>query len=156
LLSASSGCRQIAGIGDYEVTDSGVGGSGGAGGGGAGVSPIDLLLAIDNSRSMGDKQAMLALAVPDLIDGLTNPACVEPNTGARTVVGGPTAACPTGTERASSSRSPTSTSASSARASAPTALTVARRTASSATRPTTTAVASWTVASRVPWGPTPA
>jgi hypothetical protein len=30
---------------------------------------VDLLLAIDNSRSMADKQQILALAVPDLVTG---------------------------------------------------------------------------------------
>jgi hypothetical protein len=40
---------------------------------------IDLLFVIDNSRSMADKQAILALAVPDLVMALVNPPCVEPN-----------------------------------------------------------------------------
>src|SRR6185436_7699855 len=34
------------------------------------VDKVDLLFAIDNSASMGDKQQILADAVPDLINGL--------------------------------------------------------------------------------------
>lgn len=42
-----------------------------------GVDKIDLLLAIDNSISMADKQAILAEAVPDLVDRLVQPICVD-------------------------------------------------------------------------------
>jgi hypothetical protein len=41
------------------------------------VDKIDLLLAIDNSASMADKQAILVKAVPDLVRGLVNPTCVN-------------------------------------------------------------------------------
>ena len=41
------------------------------------VDKIDLLLAIDNSASMKDKQAFLAAAVPRLVDRLVTPNCVE-------------------------------------------------------------------------------
>ncbi len=41
------------------------------------VTKIDLLLMIDNSASMGDKQAILASAVPDLVRGLVSPSCVD-------------------------------------------------------------------------------
>jgi hypothetical protein len=41
---------------------------------------IDLLFVIDDSGSMRDKQQILARAVPDLVDRLTNPLCVDPNT----------------------------------------------------------------------------
>ena len=37
------------------------------------INKIDLLLMIDNSASMGDKQAILASAVPDLVRGLVSP-----------------------------------------------------------------------------------
>ncbi len=37
---------------------------------------LDLLLVVDNSRSMADKQQLLSVAVPDLLDALTNPRCV--------------------------------------------------------------------------------
>ena len=43
------------------------------------VDKIDLLFMIDNSASMGDKQKILAAAVPDLVERLTNPVCVEKN-----------------------------------------------------------------------------
>src|SRR5881392_4030157 len=39
------------------------------------VDKVDLLLMIDNSASMGDKQTILADAVPDLITGLIKPHC---------------------------------------------------------------------------------
>jgi hypothetical protein len=42
------------------------------------VDKIDLLLMIDNSRSMADKQLILAAAVPDLVGALVNPKCVDP------------------------------------------------------------------------------
>ena len=92
------------------------GGAGGAGaatsstsaGTGAGgshithVDKIDLLLMVDNSASMADKQQVLGTALPDLMGGLLNPPCVDaagqpiasieqPST--------PTAACPTGATR---------------------------------------------------------
>lgn len=56
---------------------------GGAGGeGGQPISPsrvdsVDLLLVVDNSGSMADKQQILALAVPDLIASLVNPLCID-------------------------------------------------------------------------------
>jgi hypothetical protein len=64
------------------------------------VDKIDLLLTIDNSRSMADKQQILALAVPDLVKGLVNPGCVDPNTGEITSTPpGPLDKCPDGTQR---------------------------------------------------------
>ena len=45
------------------------------------VDKIDLVLAIDNSRSMADKQEILALAIPDLVNGLVNPGCFDINSG---------------------------------------------------------------------------
>jgi hypothetical protein len=41
------------------------------------IDKIDLLFAIDNSASMGDKQDLLALAVPVLVGRLLNPNCVS-------------------------------------------------------------------------------
>ena len=41
------------------------------------VDKIDVLLMIDNSRSMADKQLILAAAVPDLVGALVNPKCVD-------------------------------------------------------------------------------
>jgi hypothetical protein len=59
------------------------------------IKKIDLLLMIDNSASMGDKQHILASAVPDLVRGLVNPLCVD-DTGAaaKTQPPLPTDACP--------------------------------------------------------------
>lgn len=45
----------------------------------SGVDKIDILLAIDNSASMADKQVILAEAVPDLVNKLLNPDCVKPD-----------------------------------------------------------------------------
>jgi hypothetical protein len=53
------------------------------------ISKIDLVLAIDNSQSMTDKQEILARAVPDLVIGLVNPRCVD-------AAGVPSAAQPEG------------------------------------------------------------
>ena len=39
---------------------------------------IDILLVIDDSGSMTDKQRLLADALPDLVERLTHPACVDP------------------------------------------------------------------------------
>lgn len=41
------------------------------------ITKIDLLLGIDNSASMADKQQILAQAVPDLVERLVNPRCVD-------------------------------------------------------------------------------
>jgi hypothetical protein len=43
------------------------------------IDKIDLLFMIDNSISMSDKQAILRLAVPDLVNRLVNPICVDVN-----------------------------------------------------------------------------
>jgi len=66
----------------------------------SGVDKIDLLLAIDNSRSMADKQEILALAVPDLVDRLVNPICVDKDgVASPTQPSDPTADCPEGFDR---------------------------------------------------------
>ncbi|HLK35144.1 MAG TPA: hypothetical protein VKU41_00240 [Polyangiaceae bacterium] len=43
------------------------------------VDKLDLLFMIDNSASMGDKQVLLSLAVPDMINRLIVPNCVDAN-----------------------------------------------------------------------------
>ena len=80
----------------YTTTSTGQGGAGQGGGaqgggsstGGAGqggaapvglVNKVDILFAIDNSRSMADKQAILSRAIPDLVNRLVNPYCVDVN-----------------------------------------------------------------------------
>ncbi|XXX73405.1 hypothetical protein WMF30_37770 [Sorangium sp. So ce134] len=62
------------------------------------VDKIDLLLTIDNSSSMKDKQEILALAVPDLVRRLVDPQCVDPLNPTRS---SPAAngVCPSGMER---------------------------------------------------------
>ena len=45
---------------------------------------VDLLFMIDNSGSMGDKQELLRQAIPDLLDRLIGPKCID---GAGTIVG---------------------------------------------------------------------
>jgi hypothetical protein len=42
-----------------------------------GIDKVDILFDIDNSSSMGDKQQYLQLAVPDLINRLVSPNCVN-------------------------------------------------------------------------------
>jgi hypothetical protein len=46
------------------------------------IDKVDLLFMIDNSPSMGDKQTLLALAVPNMIARLATPNCVNVMTGA--------------------------------------------------------------------------
>jgi hypothetical protein len=65
------------------------------------VDKIDLVLGIDNSRSMADKQEILSLALSDLVQALANPPCVD-GTGAPAAMqpAGPTDPCPVaGTNR---------------------------------------------------------
>jgi hypothetical protein len=42
---------------------------------------VDLLLVVDNSRSMADKQEILAATFADLVHGLINPPCIDNDTG---------------------------------------------------------------------------
>lgn len=42
------------------------------------VDKVDMLFVVDNSMSMKDKQAILKLAVPDLMSRFVNPVCVTP------------------------------------------------------------------------------
>ena len=41
------------------------------------IDKIDLLFVIDNSISMADKQQILSIAVPGLVERLVNPDCVQ-------------------------------------------------------------------------------
>ncbi|KYF62253.1 hypothetical protein [Sorangium cellulosum] len=64
------------------------------------VDKIDLLLTIDNSASMKDKQDILALAVPDLVERLVNPRCIDPLDPLRTSTPtSPSEPCSNGMER---------------------------------------------------------
>lgn len=60
------------------------------------VGKVDLLLAVDNSLSMAEKQNLFAKAVPELVKHLVNPRCV--NTAGQVVAepATPDAACPSG------------------------------------------------------------
>src|SRR6266511_921337 len=59
------------------------------------VSKIDLLFMIDNSSSMADKQFILAQAVPDLVNRLVDPVCVNPATGLEVGLRRPDGSCAT-------------------------------------------------------------
>ncbi|MBI4952179.1 MAG: hypothetical protein HY908_09100 [Myxococcales bacterium] len=48
---------------------------------GLSIDKVDLLLDVDNSRSMADKQRILALAVPRLVAAFASPRCVDPLDG---------------------------------------------------------------------------
>jgi hypothetical protein len=80
---------RIAEMPDSAATDSDAGGGHAADAGSAGcvsrlllrtraVDRLDLLFMIDNSASMGDKQTLLAQAVPDMITRLVTPNCIDP------------------------------------------------------------------------------
>lgn len=102
-VSGSLGCG-----GDVVVQQtSGTGGTGGATGTTitdtfappSTTDKVDVLLAIDNSRAMGDKQTILSLALPDLMARLTNPPCVDGSGNPFSVPPGPLDPCPSGTFR---------------------------------------------------------
>ncbi|HSO00719.1 MAG TPA: hypothetical protein VLS89_20645 [Candidatus Nanopelagicales bacterium] len=64
------------------------------------VERIDILLAIDNSRSMADKQQILAQAVPHLVEAMANPRCIDASDPASSVeAAGPLDPCPAGFQR---------------------------------------------------------
>jgi hypothetical protein len=63
------------------------------------VSKIDLLFMIDNSASMADKQEILAAAVPDLVNRLVDPICLNPDGSASTAKPEATGRCPPPTTR---------------------------------------------------------
>src|SRR5262249_4652625 len=73
------------GCGGVTTQGSGPGGGGPGDGGTNGllslgiqnIDKVDLLLVIDNSASMGDKQEILSAAVPDLVRRLVTPNCVD-------------------------------------------------------------------------------
>src|SRR4051812_38285000 len=59
------------------------------------IDKIDLLFMIDNSKSMGDKQKLLAEAVPQLVNRLVVPRCVN-TAGEVRMRATPADACPAG------------------------------------------------------------
>ena len=48
------------------------------------IDKVDVIVMVDNSSSMADKQRILADAIPDLVRGLVQPRCVDKKTRART------------------------------------------------------------------------
>jgi hypothetical protein len=48
------------------------------------IDKVDVIVMVDNSSSMADKQRILADAVPDLVRGLVQPRCVDKKTRAKT------------------------------------------------------------------------
>ena len=62
------------------------------------VDKIDLLVVVDNSASMGDKQNYLVGAIPELVTRLVTPNCVDPTSGTIYGVSDPSGsgACPDG------------------------------------------------------------
>ncbi|MBK9263822.1 MAG: hypothetical protein IPM54_28965 [Polyangiaceae bacterium] len=87
----------------FGSSSTGAGGGGGSGGGSGACdsSRIDLVIAVDNSRGMVHKQSFLAEAIPSLLQGLTNPLCIDPNGVApSSQPADPDSACPAGLVRA--------------------------------------------------------
>src|SRR5215831_13698800 len=63
------------------------------------VEKIDLLVMVDNSLAMADKQSIFAEALPELVQRFTNPLCADVATGVgdrSKTPADPSAACPTG------------------------------------------------------------
>ena len=64
------------------------------------IDKVDILFDIDNSASMGDKQAYLAKAIPDLLTRLVQPNCINPTTMAITGQAGLDGNCSDGVSNA--------------------------------------------------------
>jgi hypothetical protein len=63
------------------------------------VAKVDLLLAVDNSRSMAEKQRLLAKSMPDLVKRLVSPHCVNSAGAIVTQPSSADQACPAGSAR---------------------------------------------------------
>ena len=63
------------------------------------ANAVDIVLAVDNSRGMIEKQVLLSLAVTDLVASLVNPPCVGPSGDVVTTPAGPLDVCPEGSAR---------------------------------------------------------
>ncbi|HEY2366422.1 MAG TPA: hypothetical protein VGH87_08555, partial [Polyangiaceae bacterium] len=61
-------------------------------------SKLDMLFAIDNSGSMGDKQLLLKLAIPSFLARLTSPWCVPTSDPMGIAVQSTNGTCPSGYE----------------------------------------------------------
>jgi hypothetical protein len=65
-----------------------------------GFDKVDVLIMVDNSLGMSEKQTLLASAVTYLLNRLANPECINPSgTQASVIATDPAAACPTGLVR---------------------------------------------------------
>jgi hypothetical protein len=106
-VSAEAGQGSGGDAGAPSGSEAGAGAEDGAGAGGedSGGPPekpiftsgkVDLLLVVDNSISMGDKQALLAKSVPALVERLVDPWCVGVSGASPALEDG---TCPNGTER---------------------------------------------------------
>jgi hypothetical protein len=62
----------------------------------SGINKVDILFDIDNSASMGDKQAYLIQAIPDMISRLITPRCVDAMGNPTGANADPMGACPAG------------------------------------------------------------
>jgi hypothetical protein len=86
-------------------------GMGGGGMGGVGGTPytcgktpgpakkVDILLVIDNSASMSDKQQILSASVADLLQSYVNPRCLDANCAVASQPASPSDPCPAGSAR---------------------------------------------------------
>jgi hypothetical protein len=63
------------------------------------VEKLDILLVIDNSKSMADKQAILGGAVADLVRSLVNPSCVDKSGKVVSTPAKPSDPCPKDSQR---------------------------------------------------------
>ncbi len=63
------------------------------------TAKVDLLLAVDNSLSMAEKQQLFARTIPELLTRLVSPHCVTPAGAIAAVPTSPDAPCPAGSSR---------------------------------------------------------
>lgn len=63
------------------------------------ANKVDLLLAIDNSISMAQKQALVIKTIPDLMKRLMSPHCVDANGAVTAQPAAPDTVCPAGSQR---------------------------------------------------------
>jgi hypothetical protein len=96
--SARGGTTSAGGSPSTGGTTSTRGGSGGgfSPGGQSTSGKLDVLFVIDNSLSMGDKQELLIRPVPELVERLVNPRCVDTSGRPLATPASPTAPCTAG------------------------------------------------------------
>ena len=106
-LAAASAASWGSGCGNSVVTTTGSGSMSSGSSTSSGMMPppgaadkVDVVLMVDNSASMADKQRLLATAVPALLSRLINPRCVDANGAAATMQPtDPSMPCPGGYKR---------------------------------------------------------